>query len=127
MSKILIVDDSWLTRRGVKRILQAEGYEIIEAENGLQALELIIKADNNIDAVLLDLLMPEMSGLELLERLNLNHDQAKLPVVVLTADIQKTVRQKCIDLGAYAFLNKPPEPEELIEVVQNLLNRKADD
>lgn len=127
MSKILIVDDSWLTRRGVKRILQAEGYEIIEAENGLQALELIIKADNNIDAVLLDLLMPEMSGLELLERLNLNHDQAKLPVVVLTADIQKTVRQKCIDLGVYAFLNKPPEPEELIEVVQNLLNRKADD
>lgn len=124
MSKILIVDDSWLTRRGVKRILQSEGYDIIEAENGLQALELINGGDGTIDAVVLDLLMPEMNGTEFLERLN--QDQIKLPVVVLTADIQKTVKQKCIELGADLFLNKPPEPEELIGAIQSILNRKTD-
>ncbi len=124
MSKILITDDSWLTRRSIKRILQGEGYDISEAQNGLEALTFINETDENIDLLVLDLLMPEMSGIEVLEKLK--HDQIRIPVLVMTADIQKTVKQNCIALGADAFLNKPPEPEELIEVISDLLNNRAD-
>ena len=119
MSKILICDDSWLTRRGVKRIVQSEGYEVCEAENGLQGLEMLRASDGDIDAVILDLLMPKMSGVEFLDALK--GENIMIPVVVLTADIQKTVKEKCTELGASAFLNKPPEPEVLIAVLNDLL------
>ena len=119
MPKILICDDSWLTRRGVKRIVQSEGYEVCEAENGLQGLEMLKASDSNIDAVILDLLMPKMSGVEFLDALK--GENIMIPVVVLTADIQKTVKEKCTELGADAFLNKPPEPEVLITVLNDLL------
>ncbi len=119
MPKILICDDSWLTRRGVKRIVQSEGYEVCEAENGLQGLEMLKASDSNIDAVILDLLMPKMSGVEFLDALK--GENIMIPVVVLTADIQKTVKEKCTELGAGAFLNKPPEPEVLIAVLNDLL------
>ncbi|SLM30840.1 Response regulator receiver protein [Desulfamplus magnetovallimortis] len=120
MFKILVVDDSWLTRRGVKRILSTEGYEVCEAENGLQGLEILEESKSKIDAVILDLLMPEMNGVTFLE--TMKQKQMKLPVVVLTADIQNTVKQKCIDIGASFFLNKPPEPAELLEALGKLLN-----
>ncbi len=116
MTKILIVDDSWLTRRGVKRILEAQAYDVIEAENGLTALELIKSSD--IDCILLDLLMPEMSGIEFLEKIN--ESNIKIPAVVLTADIQITMKKRCLDLGAKAFINKPPDPEELIQILSSL-------
>lgn len=119
MAKILICDDSWLTRRGVKRIIEAEGHETFEAENGQQGLEVLRESNGTIDAVILDLLMPEMSGVEFLETLQKEH--ITLPVVVLTADIQKTVKEKCRELGAGAFLNKPPEAEELIDRLDALL------
>ncbi|MBF0111682.1 MAG: response regulator [Desulfamplus sp.] len=121
MPTILIIDDSWLTRRGVKRIISAQGYGVIEAENGLQALEMILSKDKNIDGVILDLLMPEMNGIELLEKLK--EHNIELPIIVLTADIQHTVKSKCMGLGASQFINKPPDPEELIKLVNGLFKK----
>ncbi len=122
MPTVLIIDDSWLTRRGVKRILSENGFAVNEAENGIIAMNMILsednKDDNKIDAIILDLLMPEMSGIEFLKKLNEN--SIKIPVIVLTADIQHTMRAKCMELGAAGFLNKPPEPEQLIKIVKAL-------
>ncbi len=121
MPTILIIDDSWLTRRGVKRILSTQGYEINEAENGRQAMEMILAKDRIADAIILDLLMPEMNGIEFLEKLN--EHNIKIPVIVLTADIQHTVKTKCIGLGAIAFINKPPEPDNLVKIINGLFDK----
>lgn len=124
MPNILIIDDSWLTRRGVKRILATQDYEVSEAENGLQAIEQILSNKPPLDAIILDLLMPVMSGTELLEKLK--EHNIKIPVIVLTADIQKTVKDKCIELGAIGFMNKPPDPEQLIGCLNELFHKTVD-
>ncbi|MBF0234209.1 MAG: response regulator [Desulfamplus sp.] len=124
MPNILIVDDSWLTRRGVKRILSAQGYDVSEAENGLQAMEIIVASQSQVDLIILDLLMPEMSGMEFLEKMKVHG--ISLPVIVLTADIQHTVREKCIGLGASGFMNKPPDPEQLVKIVNVFFDKTPD-
>jgi len=121
MPNILIVDDSWLTRRGLKRILSSNGYGVIEAENGLQAIEMIMSREQPLDAIILDLLMPEMGGMELLEKLT--SQNITLPVLVLTADIQHTVKKKCIERGAIGFMSKPPDPEELLATLSGLFDK----
>ncbi len=67
MAKILLIDDSWLTRRGLNTMISARDHEVIEAENGSQGIQKI--QDDQPDCVLLDLLMPEMDGYEVLESL----------------------------------------------------------
>ena len=110
MESILIVDDSSFTRNRLRETLVAGGYRVDEARHGLEALE---KLDQGIfSCVLTDLLMPEMDGFELLERLS--KMKSSPPAIVLSSDIQKTSRDKCQQLGAKAFLNKPPKGNELL-------------
>ncbi|MBF0199819.1 MAG: response regulator [Desulfamplus sp.] len=120
MSNILIIDDSWLTRRGLKRILEGDGHAVIEAENGRMGMEILKNNHAGVDLVILDLLMPEMNGVLFLE--TLQKDKITVPVVVLTADIQHTVKEKCIGLGADAFLNKPPDPGVMLSTIHKILN-----
>lgn len=117
MPRILVTDDSQLTRRILKTILVAEGHQVLEAPSGSAALEMM--ATENPDCVLLDLLMPVMDGFEVLKELA--EKGIRIPVVVLTADIQETVRQKCMKMGAVYFLNKPPKEEELRVAVEAAL------
>ncbi|MDP8218082.1 MAG: response regulator [Candidatus Theseobacter exili] len=102
MTKILIVDDSAFQRTHLSDILKKDGYELLEASKGKEALR-IIKTQSP-DCVLLDLIMPE-SGIEVLEAMQ--EQDLKIPVIVVTADIQETTRQKCLELGAAGFINKP--------------------
>jgi len=99
-------------------MLEPEGYLISEAENGRVALEEI--EARRPDLLLLDLLMPEMDGFDVLEFLKKEKDQ--LPVVVLTADIQDSVKHECLELGAYAILNKPVGFAELKETIEKALD-----
>lgn len=108
--KVLIVDDSKFQRGQLSKTLIASGYEVSEAGNGVEALQKI-KAEN-FNLIVTDLLMPEMSGIELLKELSTNNN--KTPIIVLTADIQEPVKQECLDLGAKAFLNKPFNSEILL-------------
>ena len=109
MALILIVDDSSFTRKRVASMIRAEGYETLEASDGRQGLEMT--ATHSPDCIVIDLIMPEMDGLELLELL---HDQgSKIPRIVITADIQESARQQCLERGALAVLNKPPRKDEL--------------
>ena len=117
MALVLIVDDSSFQRRMIRSILAGDGHEIIEAGDGGAGIEMA--AAHTPDCMLLDLLMPNVSGLEALETL---HNQgAAIPVIVLTSDIQDSVRQQCLDLGARAFLNKPPKAEELLGTIRTVL------
>src|SRR6185369_865235 len=112
-AKILVVDDSGLARRLVRKILEELGHEVEEVSDGTQALERYVL--NQHDAVVLDLLMHGMYGLDVLQKLKeLNPD---LPVIVVTADIQRTTRDLVKGAGAAAMVNKPVTREQLAEVL----------
>jgi CheY-like chemotaxis protein len=113
---ILVIEDSAFTRRQLTKTLTAAGCEVWEAVNGKEGLERI-KAQTP-DCIFLDLLMPELDGIAVLQKLK--QDGSSIPVVVLSADIQETTRTKCLELGAVAFLEKPPHNEQLLEIVHGL-------
>ena|SRR6476646_168811 len=109
MALILIVEDAWFTRRLISKTLQAVGHTTIEASCGQEGLEKVLS--HAPDCMLLDLLMPDMDGRDVLQRLR--DQNSHVPTIVLTADIQASSRQQCLDLGAIAVLGKPPDPQEL--------------
>lgn len=119
MKKILIVEDTDQIREEVKDILLMEGYQVLEAINGRDALDKINK--QLPDLVITDVLMPEMDGFELLEELNKNN-KIKVPVIVLSARADSKDKEKGISLGAIDYLVKPCSPEILIDAVEKAMN-----
>lgn len=117
MSVVLVVDDSAMTRNFTAKFARNAGHETLQAENGRQGLEMI--ENQQPDCVILDLLMPDLTGFEVLEELKTRN--SSIPVVVLTADIQESTRVKCTALGAFAVLNKPPKEEPIREVIESAL------
>jgi len=115
--KILVVDDSSLARRMTRKILEELGHEVEEAPDGAQGLEQFLLKRH--DAVVLDLLMHGMDGVEVLRKLKEMNPQ--LPVIVLTADIQRTTRDLVKEAGAVAMVNKPVSKEQLAEVLPVVL------
>jgi CheY-like chemotaxis protein len=115
--KILVVDDSSLARRMTRRILEDLGHEVEEVSNGAEALEQFLLKRH--DVVVLDLLMPGVDGVEVLQKLREMNPQ--VPVIVLTADIQRTTRDLVKDAGAVAMVNKPVSKEQLSEVLPIVL------
>jgi len=117
-AKILVVDDSGLARRLIRNILEELGHEVEDVSDGAQALERYLL--NHHDAVVLDLLMHGMYGFEVLQKLKqLNPD---VPVIIATADIQKTTRDLVKEGGAAAMVNKPVTREQLAEVLEIILS-----
>ena len=117
MALVLIIDDSAFQRRVIRSLVRDAGYETEEAENGRTGLEKI--AARKPDCILTDLLMPDMGGLELLE--SLREPGAAIPVIIITGNIQESVRQRCLELGAAAVVNKPVRQEELLPAIEKAL------
>ncbi len=117
MARILIVDDSRLARRMLRTILEQAGYDVREAENGLSALELY--ALERPDLVLLDMLMADMNGIEVLARLLEVDPQAR--VIVATADVQDSTREMTEAAGSCGFVQKPFVPDEVLSTVKESL------
>lgn len=116
MIKVLVVDDSWVARLGMTRLLATMDCEVSEAPDGTQALKIL--AENDFQLVFLDLLMPGLDGLAVLAALA--EAGSRVPVVVLSADIQETTLRKCRDLGARDCLPKPPSREAIVGCLQAL-------
>ena len=119
--KILIVDDSALSRRTLRRILESAGYEVVEAEDGMAALEVYFL--DKPDLVLLDLVMKGMYGLDVLVKLREMDQEAR--VVVATADIQSSTRKMVDEAGALGFITKPFGSEPVIAAVEAALEEGA--
>lgn len=117
MKKILIIDDSKFTRLNLSSFFKENNYEIYEAENGIEGLEAI--KNHNPDCILSDILMPEMDGYEFLE--SLNKKNIRIPVIILTADIQATTKKKVIEAGAVGLMNKPPKYPELLNLIESAI------
>ncbi len=117
MALILIVDDAVITRTIIRKIVQGQGYTTLEADNGQKAVEMALI--HKPDCILLDLLLPELNGWQVLQALN--EKGSKIPVIFITADTQDTTRDKCLGLGALAVINKPPKLSQLQEVIKEAL------
>lgn len=116
--RVLVVEDSISSRRYLCKKLQDAGFDTFEAVNGRDAYEKLKKED--FDFLILDLLMPEMTGTELLEKMK--EEKINTPVLVVSADIQQQVKDECFALGAVDFINKPINIDELINKLNECLN-----
>src|SRR5438445_8680506 len=121
--RILVVDDNKQNLEILQKTLTAAEYEVITAADGPTVLGLIESAAP--DLVLLDVMMPDMSGYEVCERIRANEASRLLPVVMLTVLSEVTDRIRGIETGADDFLSKPFNREELLTRVKSLLRIKA--
>ncbi len=118
--RVLIADDDPQMRRLIRGVLQRDGLEVVEAGDGLDALELV--QQGGVDLVILDLDMPRLDGLGVLEELGAQVRTACLPVIVLTAHHGET-EEKALDLGAHDYLSKPVQTRSLVARVRAVLKR----
>ena len=115
--RILVVDDSALSRRSLRQILEPAGYEVAEAEDGLSALERYFL--EKPDVVLLDLVMKGMYGLDVLTKIRELDAHAR--VIVVSADIQTSSQRLVEQAGAKAFVNKPFDKAEILKALASVL------
>ena len=118
--KILIVDDEKNIRDLLKFNLENEGYETIEAKDGEEALE---KVQENIDLVILDLMLPEIDGLNVCKQIRNDEKTGDLPIIMLTAKSEDIDRIIGLELGADDYVTKPFNTRELIARIKALLRR----
>jgi two-component system, chemotaxis family, chemotaxis protein CheY len=118
---MLLVDDSALARRSMRSILESGGFEVVEADDGLVALERYFL--EKPDIVILDLVMKGMYGLDVLARLREIDPAAK--VIVVSADVQESSHQLVHAGGAAAFIGKPVNREQVLRVIGDVLGEPA--
>lgn len=119
MSRILIVEDEEKIARFTELELLHEGYEVVKANNGREGLE--IAEEGNVDLVLLDIMLPEISGLEVLRRLRRHSD---MPVIMVTARDSVMDKVSGLDGGADDYITKPFAIEELLARIRNALRKR---
>jgi CheY-like chemotaxis protein len=114
MTSILIVDDAAFARRMLRKILSSNGYEILEASNGREGLEMV--RTHTPDCILTDILMPDVDGFGFIKMLQAENFQ--IPTIIISADIQDASRNLGTELGAVGFLNKPVKENEVLTAVK---------
>jgi len=119
MAKILIIDDERSIRNTLKEILEYEKYKVDEAEDGVKGLEMI--HENHYDLVLLDIKMPKMDGIEVLEKAML--ENVETPFIMISGHGNVETAVECVKKGAYDYLQKPPDLNRLLITVRNALDK----
>ncbi len=121
---ILIVDDDHIARTGIVFMLKNLGYETSEAFNGISALKMLENGKNpKVDAIILDRMMPEMSGIEVLQKINAFPALENIPIIMLTAHAEREQLKKVMAYGAFDVLFKPIDESALSKTLENALSR----
>jgi CheY-like chemotaxis protein len=115
--RVLVVDDDVRNIFALTSLLEQHGVNVLSAETGTEAISLI-NEDPGIDAVLMDIMMPEMDGYETMRRIRENPRQRLLPILALTAKAMKGDREKCLEAGASDYIAKPVNTEELLALLR---------
>jgi two-component system chemotaxis response regulator CheY len=114
VKKILSVDDSGTMRKIIGRSVHVVGYDLLEASNGLEALELLATRGEEIALVILDVNMPEMDGMETLVRIKADPALKAIPVMMLTTDSDRSRIIQAVQAGAANYLTKPFSQDDLL-------------
>lgn len=119
--RIMSVDDSKATRQFIGRAIDVLGFEFIEAGDGKEGIEVLEREKGNIDLILLDLKMPGMGGMEMLEILKSLDLFKDIPVTIVSTELEREKISEAISKGAKNYLIKPFSQEELIgKIMENL-------
>ena len=120
--KVLIVDDDARNIFALTSVLEEHEMNIVSADNGREAINILMD-DPDIDIVLMDIMMPEMDGMETIQEIRKVSQLKNLPIVAVTAKAMKGDREKCIEAGAWDYLSKPVDSEQMITVLRAWLHR----
>ncbi len=120
MKKILIVDDEKNIRDLIKFNLKSSGYDVLTAATGKEALEIL---NDKVDLIVLDLMLPEMDGLEVCRHIRNNGNYSHLPIIMLTAKGEEVDRILGLEMGADDYMTKPFSPRELIARIKAIFRR----
>jgi two-component system cell cycle response regulator DivK len=119
---VLYVEDDFQNRVLVRRVLQAAGFTVIEAENGFQGMQLA--EDLLPDLILMDINLPEMDGYEVTSRLKAVTSLADIPIVAMTANVMKGDREKTLAAGCDGYIQKPIDVDVLPQQIRQFINAK---
>jgi len=120
MHKILIIEDNKEIRENITELLDLEGYDVIEAENGKTGLQLV--NETLPDLILCDIMMPVMNGHEVLTHLQTQSITASIPFIFLTANVEKKEILAGMALGAKSYITKPFETDKLLQEIKRWLS-----
>jgi CheY-like chemotaxis protein len=122
--RILVVEDDVRNIFALSRVLEPNGVEVVIARNGREAVERVERQEP-IDLILMDIMMPEMDGLEATRRIRALPGAARLPIIALTAKAMPDDHQRCLDAGADDYLTKPIDVDKLLSLIRVWLPREA--
>jgi two-component system, chemotaxis family, chemotaxis protein CheY len=117
--KVLIVDDSSAIRQSISFVLQQSGYEVVEANDGLDGLEKL-KASGPVDLIITDVNMPNMDGISMIKKVREKEEWKFLPIIVLTTESQGSKMNEGKEAGATGWIVKPFSAEKLLSVVKKV-------
>jgi CheY-like chemotaxis protein len=120
--KVLIVDDDMRNIFALSTVLEEHDMVIVSANNGRDAIR-TLREERDIDIVLMDIMMPEMDGMETMREIRKIPELKNLPIVAVTAKAMKGDREKCIEAGAWDYLSKPVDTEQMLAVLRAWLHR----
>jgi two-component system cell cycle response regulator DivK len=118
---ILYVEDNSDNRKLVRRVLEVEGYSVIEAKDGAQALERL--GTEMIDLALMDINMPDMDGYTLTAKIKAMPEYSKLPIVAVTANVMRGDRERSLQAGCDGYIQKPIDIDTLSQQIEKFLTR----
>jgi DNA-binding response OmpR family regulator len=121
---ILVVDDEATIREVVCRYLERDGFQVLEAPDGFNALDMIV--DNPPDLIILDLMLPGIDGLTITRQIRQHSQRSSIPIIMLTAKGETNDRIRGLDLGADDYIAKPFSPREVVSRVNAVLRRTGD-
>ena len=120
---ILYVEDNPDNRNLIRRVLNAEGYTVIEASNASQALDKLEKGTT--DLILMDINMPDMDGYALTAKIKGMHNYAHIPIIAVTANVMRGDREKSLEAGCDGYIQKPIDIDALAQQIERFLTRST--
>jgi len=117
--RVLVVDDEAYVVRSLGFVLQQAGYTVLEARDGQQAMEIVLR--ERPDLVFLDIMLPRLDGIEVCRAIKASGELRSIPVIMLTAKSQETDREEALAAGADEYMTKPFSPSRAVERANSLL------
>ena len=121
---IMYVEDNPDNRNLVRRVLGAEGYAVVEANNASQAVEKLELESGKIDLILMDINMPDMDGYALTAKIKAMQKYAKIPIIAVTANVMRGDREKSLEAGCDGYIQKPIDIDTLGQQIERFIIRR---